>query len=60
VLRSLPADIWVTATARRWGRYRKFVESSTAKNPVDPFIDRAGYREYIDDAEAEFRSGVVH
>jgi metallo-beta-lactamase class B len=60
VLRSLPADIWVTCHARRWGRYRKFVASATAKNPVDPFIDPEGYRAYIDTAEAEFRQGVVH
>ena len=60
VLRSLPADIWVTSRARPWGRYRKFVASKTAKNPVDPFIDPEGYRAYIDAAEAEFRQGVVH
>jgi metallo-beta-lactamase class B len=59
VLRSLPADIWVTNHARAWGRYRKFVASATAKNPVDPFIDPEGYRAYIDAAEAEFRSGRV-
>jgi metallo-beta-lactamase class B len=60
LLRSLPADIWVTAHARWWGRYRKFVASSTAKNPVEPFIDPEGYRAFIDAAEAEFRSGRVH
>jgi metallo-beta-lactamase class B len=60
VLRSLPADIWVTNHARAWGRYRKFVASATAKNPVDPFIDPEGYRAYIDGAEAEFRTGRVH
>ena len=60
VLRSLPADIWVTNHARAWSRYRKFVASATAKNPVDPFIDPAGYRAYIDAAEAELRQGVVH
>jgi metallo-beta-lactamase class B len=60
VLRSLPADIWVTNHARAWGRYRKFVASTTAKNPVDAFIDPEGYRAYIDAAEAEFRSGRVH
>jgi metallo-beta-lactamase class B len=60
VLRSLPADIWVTAHARQWGRYRKFVARVTAKNPADPFIDPEGYRAYIDNAEAEFRQGVVH
>jgi metallo-beta-lactamase class B len=60
LLRSLPADIWVTCHARQWGRYRKFVASTTAKNPADPFIDAEGYRAYIDKAEADFRSGVVH
>jgi metallo-beta-lactamase class B len=60
VLRSLPADIWVTSTARTWGRYRKFAASRTSKNPVDPFIDPDGYRAFLDNAEYEFRSGVVH
>jgi metallo-beta-lactamase class B len=60
VLRSLPADIWVTNHARAWGRYRKFVASTTAKNPVDAFIDPEGYRAYIDAAEEEFRRGRVH
>jgi len=60
LLRSLPADIWVTCHARWWGRYRKFVTSSTAKNPVDAFIDPEGYRQYLDDAEAELRSGRMH
>ena len=60
VLRSLPADIWVTSHGRAWGRYRKFVASSTAKNSADPFIDRDGYRAYLDDTEREFRSGLVH
>jgi metallo-beta-lactamase class B len=60
VLRSLPADIWVTSSSRSWGRYRKFVASKTAKNPVDAFIDPEGYRAYIDTAEAEFRQGKVH
>lgn len=60
VLRSLPADIWVTNHARKWGRYRKFVARATAKNPVDPFIDPEGYRAFLDAEEAEFRQGVVH
>jgi metallo-beta-lactamase class B len=60
VLRSLPADIWVTSSSRSWGRYPKFFASKAAKNPVDPFIDPEGYRAYIDAAEAEFRQGIVH
>ncbi|MEO8563321.1 MAG: subclass B3 metallo-beta-lactamase [bacterium] len=59
VLRSLPADIWVSSHARLFGRYRKFVARATAKNPADPFIDPAGYRAYIDSGEARFRRGVV-
>ena len=60
VLRSLPADIWVTNHARAWGRYRKFVASATAKRPVDAFIDPEGYRAFIDAAEAELREGRMH
>lgn len=60
VLRSLPVDIWVTSHARKWGRYRKFVASQTARHPVDPFIDPEGYRAYIDSAEAELRQGITH
>jgi len=36
VLRGLPVDIWVTCHARWWGRYRKFVASAAAKDPVEP------------------------
>ncbi|MDP9349029.1 MAG: hypothetical protein M3P24_07800, partial [Gemmatimonadota bacterium] len=59
VLRSLPADVWVTSHARLWGRYRKFVARDTARNPADPFIDLEGYRAYVDRGEARFRSGIV-
>lgn len=60
VLRSLPADIWVTSHARLWGRYRKFVARDTAKHPVAPFIDPKGYSAYLDSGEAQVRRGVVH
>ena len=60
ILRSIPADIWVTSHGRLWGRYRKFAERSKAKNPVDPFIDREGYRSYIDSAQAQYERGVRH
>jgi metallo-beta-lactamase class B len=59
VLRSLPADIWVTPSSRSWGRYAKFVASKTAKNPADAFIDSEGYRAYIDNAETAFRESFV-
>lgn len=60
VLRRLPADIWVTNHARAWGRYRKFVASTSASNPVDAFIDPDGYRAYIDAAERALREGRTH
>ena len=60
VLRSIPADIWVTSHGRLWGRYRKFIASSKAKSPVDPFIDREGYRSYIDSAQAQYERDVRH
>jgi metallo-beta-lactamase class B len=60
VLRGLPADIWVTSHGRAWGRYRKFAARGAAQNPVDPFIDPAGYRAFIDDAEAALRVGKTH
>lgn len=55
VLRSLPVDIWVTTHARRFDRYRKFVERAKAEDPVAPFIDREGYLAYIASAEESFR-----
>jgi len=60
VLRALPADIWVTCHARWWGRYRKFLASARAADPVEPFIDPEGYRAYLDAAEAELRQGRMH
>jgi metallo-beta-lactamase class B len=56
-LRSLPADIFLTAHARDFGRYRKFLERERAADPVAPFIDREGYLRYIDHNEARFREG---
>jgi metallo-beta-lactamase class B len=60
VLRSLPADIWVTDHGRAWGRYRKFAASRTANNPVESFVDPDGYNAFIAAAEAEFLSGKTH
>jgi metallo-beta-lactamase class B len=55
-LRSLPADIFLGSHADFFDLKRKFRERATAKNPVDPFIDRAGYLRYIDDSEKHFRA----
>ena len=57
VLRSLPADIWVTQHATKMGQVPQVAARATAKNPADTFIDPEGYRAYIDTAEAEIRSG---
>jgi metallo-beta-lactamase class B len=57
LLRRLPADIWVTSESRAWGRYRKFVASQDAKDPVRAFIDPAGYRDFLDTAEFQLRVG---
>ena len=51
--------VLVTSHARDFGRYRKFRERATAKNPVDPFIDREGYLAYIDSAEVRFRKLIA-
>lgn len=54
-LRNLPVEIWVTAHAREFGRYRKFRERERVRDPVAPFIDREGYLRSIDTAEMRFR-----
>lgn len=58
VLRGLDADIWVTAHARAWGRFKKFSRLGNAKDSVAAFIDPAGFRAYVDTAEARIRRGV--
>lgn len=50
---SLPADIFLASHARQFGRWRKLQERAHAKNPADPFIDRAGYLSYISEAEGK-------
>ena len=59
VLRGLPEDIWVTSHAREFGRYRKFRERDTAKDPAAPFVDRDGYLSFIDSGEARFRQRLA-
>jgi metallo-beta-lactamase class B len=51
-LRSLPADIFLASHAREFGRWRKLQARAHAKDPADPFIDRAGYLSDIDQSEA--------
>lgn len=58
-LRSLPVDIWITSHTQPWGRYRKYQASLGAPRPADAFIDREGYKAYVDSAEARFRRKIA-
>lgn len=58
-LRGLPADIFLGSHGSFFALGKKRRARSGAANPVDPFIDREGYRRYIDDAEADFRQQLA-
>lgn len=58
-LRSLPADIFVASHSGMFSMRRKLAERSKAVNPADPFIDRAGYIDFIDRAEKKFRKALA-
>jgi len=58
-LRSLPADIFLASHARQFGRWRKQQARGTAKNPADPFIDRAGYHGFISQWETVVADRLV-
>jgi hypothetical protein len=45
----------VTGHTQPWGRYRKYQASLSSPRPADAFIDRDGYKAYIDTAEARVR-----
>jgi metallo-beta-lactamase class B len=55
VLRSLPADIFLGSHGSFFDLERKRRARATAADPATPFIDRAGYERYIDEAERRFR-----
>jgi len=59
VLRSLPADIFLGSHASWFSMKRKFLERSSAADPVEPFIDRGGYLDFIDRAERTFREALA-
>jgi metallo-beta-lactamase class B len=58
-LRSLPADVFLGSHAEFFELNRKRRERATAADPVQPFIDRDGYRHYIDNAERRFRAELA-
>ncbi len=58
-LRSLPADIFLASHSSWFALDRKTRERTTAQDPAQPFIDREGYRTFIDDAERRFREELA-
>ena len=58
-LRSLPADIFLGSHGSFFDLHRKLGERASAADPVEPFIDREGYLEYIDWAEERFRKELA-
>lgn len=58
-LRSLPADIFLASHSGMFSMRRKLAERSKAGDPADPFIDRAGYLNFIDRAEKKFRKALA-
>lgn len=58
-LRALPADIFLGSHGSFFDMGRKHAESAKAKDPVEPFIDRAGYTSLIDWSEKQFRAELA-
>ena len=58
-LRSLPADIFLGAHASFFDLHRKLRERAGTGDPAAPFIDRAGYLDFIDQAEKKFRQKLA-
>jgi metallo-beta-lactamase class B len=58
-LRSLPADIFLGSHASFFDMNRKRRERVGAGDPTAPFIDREGYRRYIDAEEKRFRERLA-
>lgn len=57
-MRGLPVDIFLAPHARAFGRWRKLEASRDAEDQLEPFIDRVGYREFIDDLERQVHAAV--
>ena len=54
-LRNLPTDIFLGPHGTFFDMDRKLGERARVTDPAAPFIDRDGYRRYIDGAEKRFR-----
>lgn len=55
-LRDLPADLFLASHTSWFGLQDKLLARAEATNPVDPFIDRDGYLNFINRAEERFRN----
>jgi metallo-beta-lactamase class B len=58
-LRNLPVDIFLGSHGSFFDLEHKRRASAAAADPVDAFIDRAGYLEYLDRAERRFRAALT-
>ena len=58
-LRALPADIFLGSHGSFFDMQRKLGERANTTDPVQPFIDRKGYLEYIDRAEERFQKELA-
>ena len=59
-LRRLPVDIFLGSHGSFFELERKRRASATADDPADPFVDPAGYLEYLDRAERRFRAALAN
>ncbi len=59
MLRSLPADIFLASHSSWFHLEDKRRARADAADPVEPFIDRAGYLGYIDRSEAWFQKKLA-
>jgi metallo-beta-lactamase class B len=58
-MRMLPCDIFLAAHAEQFDLARKVAELKAHPDGPNPFVDPAGYRAYIDEAEAELNKKVA-
>ena len=58
-LRSLPAGIFLGSHGSFFDMDRKLQDRKSAKDAVDPFVDRAGYLSYLDRTERQFREKLA-
>jgi len=58
-LRALPADLFLASHGSFFDMSRKRRARADTKDPAAPFIDRAGYLRYIDEAEGRFRKELA-